>query len=74
MKVVISTLDSLFVSVDFLPQSDHEIAYNFQPKKKMTFLASRVLLRLALKSFFSVVALPSVFLGDQGNADFVTTL
>ena len=60
MKVVISNLDSLLVSVASLPQSDHEIARDFQPKKKMTFLASRVLLRLALKSFYALNDVPSL--------------
>lgn len=74
MKVVISTLDSLFVSVDFLPQSDHEIAYNFQPKKKMTFLASRVLLRLALKSFYALDDVPSLYFGSHGKPYFDPSL
>ena len=70
MKVVISTLDSLLVSVDSLPQSDHEIAHDFQPKKKMTFLASRVLLRLALKSFYALNDVPSLSFGPHGKPYF----
>ena len=70
MKVVISTLDSLLVSVDSLPQSDHEIAHDFQPKKKMTFLASRVMLRLALKSFYALNDVPSLSFGPHGKPYF----
>ena len=74
MKVVISTLDSLLVSVDSLPQSDHEIAHDFQPKKKMTFLASRVLLRLALKSFYALNDVPSLSFGPHGKPYFDPSL
>ena len=74
MKVVISTLDSLLVSVDSLPQIDHEIAHDFQPKKKMTFLASRVLLRLALKSFYALNDVPSLSFGPHGKPYFDPSL
>ena len=74
MKVVISNLDSLLVSVASLPQSDHEIARDFQPKKKKTFLASRVLLRLALKSFYALNDIPSLSFGSHGKPYFDPSL
>lgn len=70
MKVIISTLDSLLASVDSLPKSDHEIARDFQPKKKITFLASRVLLRLALTSFYALNDIPSLSFGPHGKPYF----
>lgn len=74
MKVVISNLDSLLVSVASLPQSDHEIARDFQPKKKKTFLASRLLLRLALKSFYALNDIPSLSFGSHGKPYFDPSL
>lgn len=70
MKVVISTLDSLVVSVDSLPKSDHETARDFQSKKKKTFLASRVLLRLALKAFYALDEVPALSFGPHGKPYF----
>lgn len=70
MQVIISTLDSLLASVDSLPQSDHDVSRDFQSKKKMTFLASRVLLRLALKSFYALDEVPSLSFGSHGKPYF----
>ena len=74
MKVIITTLDSLLASVDSLPKSDHEIAHDFQPKKKNTFLASRVLLRLALKSFYCLDEVPALSFGSHGKPYFDPSL
>ena len=74
MKVIISTLDSLLASVDSLPKRAHAIARDFQPKKKMSFLASRVLLRIVLKSFYSLDDIPSLSFGSHGKPYFDPSL